>query len=166
MRRVRSVGVLLLAAAALLGVQVQGAQAKLTPAQTVLKEARKSLYDLELEREKDASKFAADEVKAAAKSAKYRVKAAQYAKESYKIRAVIAKLGSQLTEAKREHLLAIEAADEAKAAAEEAAAAQAEAAAAKAAAKHKAVLVALGAQRIALEAQIVLDEEAVEAEGL
>lgn len=170
MRGVKVGGALVLAVGALIGAQAQSAQAKLTPAQVRLEEDRKKLYNVELEFEKDVSKFhtgdAKNAAKVAAKAAKDREKAALDARSAHKIAGEIAKSGGELTEAKLEHLKMLQAADEAKANALELAAEQAEEELAKAEAMHHAVLVGLVAQRHELEAQIVEDEEAVTAEGL
>ncbi len=170
MRGVKGGGALILAVGALAGVQAQSAQAKLTPGQTRLEEDRKKLYDVELEYEKDIGKFdvagAKESAKVAAKAGKDREKAALDWRIASKINDEIGKSGGALSEAKIEKLRKEQAADEAKAAALELAAEEAELAAAKLGFKREAILGALVAQRAALEAQIVEDEEAVAAEGL
>lgn len=98
--------------------------------------------------------------------AKYTEKAVIYTKTADKIAAEILTFGGTLSEAKIEQLHKMQAADEAKAKQEELAAEEAEALAAKATAKRHALLALLATQRAALEAQIVIDEEAVAAEGL
>lgn len=171
MRGVKGGGAVILAVGALAGAQVQSAQAtKLSPGQTRLEEDRKRLYDVEVEHDKDVVKFNAADAKAAAKvsakAAKDREKAALDARTANKINSEIGKSGGTLSEAQIEKLRAQQAAYEAKAKQLELQAEEAELEEAKASTKREAILAALVAERAALEAQIVEDEEAVEAEGL
>ena len=168
MRGVKGGGALILAVGALAGVQAQSAQAKLTPGQTRLEEDRKKLYAVELEHDKDVVKFqtanAKEAAKVSAKAAKDREQAALDRRIASKINDEIGKSGGAPSEAKIEKLRKEQAAYEAKAALLELEAEEAELQEAKSGAKRTAVLAALVPQRAALEAQIIEDEEAVEAE--
>lgn len=171
MRGVKGGGAVILAVGALAGVQAQSAQAtKLSPGQIRLEEDRKRLYAIELEHDKDVVKFnaanAKEAAKVSAKAAKDREKAALDQRTANKINSEIAKSGGTLSEAQIEKLRKQQAAFEAKAKLLELQAEEAELEEAKAGAKRKAILAALVADRAVLEAQIVEDEEAVEAEGL
>jgi hypothetical protein len=170
MRGVKGGGALILAVGALAGVQAQSAQATLTPGQIRLEEDRKRLYDIELEHDKDVTKFMAADAKEAAKvsakAAKDREKAELDRRTASKINDEIGKSGGSLTEAQIEALRKKQAAYEAKAALKELEAQKAEVKEAKSTAMRNAVLAALVAQRAVLETQIVEDEEALAAEGL